>query len=289
MEIENAVSGLGALAHRGRLEIFRLLVRAGPSGVPAGEIASATQSPLSTLSTNLNVLRDAGLVASRREGRSIIYTVAYDRMSDLLAFLMEDCCAGDSAICGPLVGIATRAAACCEPSWEAPMPARNVLFLCTGNSARSIIAEALMNRLGAGRFVAYSAGSMPKGDVNPHTLALLESKGFSTKGFRSKSWEEFAREGAPEMNLVFTVCDNAANDVCPIWPGHPVTAHWGIPDPAAVEGSEAEIGVAFADAYRQLERRISLFLNLPIESLDRMALQRRLDDIGHTDDAAQPA
>jgi protein-tyrosine-phosphatase len=169
------------------------------------------------------------------------------------------------------------------------LAAHNVLFLCTGNSARSILAEAIMNRLGAGRFVAYSAGSMPKGEVNPHALAILRSQGFATGGFRSKSWEEFAAKGAPEMSFVFTVCDNAANEVCPIWPGQPMTAHWGIADPAAAEGSEAEVGVAFADAYRQLERRISLFLNLPMESLDRMALKRRLDDIGHTGDAAQPA
>jgi protein-tyrosine-phosphatase len=165
----------------------------------------------------------------------------------------------------------------------------NVLFLCTGNSARSILAEAIMNRLGAGRFVAYSAGSMPKGEVNPRALAMLRSQGFATAAMRSKSWEEFAREGAPEMSFVFTVCDNAANEVCPIWPGQPMTAHWGIADPVAVEGAEAEIGVAFADAYRQLERRVSLFLNLPMESLDRMALKRRLDDIGHTHDATQPA
>ena len=169
------------------------------------------------------------------------------------------------------------------------MAAYNVLFLCTGNSARSILAEAIMNRLGGGRFVAYSAGSMPKGEVNPHALALLKSQGFDTAGFRSKSWDEFAGPGAPPMHFVFTVCDNAASEVCPVWPGQPVTAHWGIPDPAAAEGSDAEIGVAFAEAYRQLERRISLFLSLPMESLDRMALKRRLDDIGQTDDAKHPA
>ena len=165
----------------------------------------------------------------------------------------------------------------------------NVLFLCTGNSARSILAEAIMNRQGAGRFVAYSAGSMPKGEVNPHALRLLRAQGYDTAGYRSKSWEEFAGEGAPVMNFVFTVCDNAAGEVCPIWPGQPMTAHWGIADPAAAQGSDAEIAIAFADAYRQLERRISLFLSLPVATLDRMSLKARLDDIGRTDDATQPA
>ena len=165
----------------------------------------------------------------------------------------------------------------------------NVLFLCTGNSARSILAEAIMNRQGAGRFVAYSAGSMPKGEVNPHALQLLRAQGYDATGYRSKSWEEFAGEGAPVMNFVFTVCDNAAGEVCPIWPGQPMTAHWGIADPAAAQGSDAEIAIAFADAYRQLERRISLFLSLPVATLDRMSLKARLDDIGRTDDAIQPA
>ena len=156
----------------------------------------------------------------------------------------------------------------------------NVLFLCTGNSARSIIAEALMNRLGAPRFRAFSAGSDPKGQVNPHSIALLKSLNYKTEGFRSKSWDEFATPGAPQLDFVFTVCDNAANEVCPIWPGQPMSAHWGVPDPAAAEGSEAVIAQAFADAYRMLQNRISLFVNLPMASIDRLSLQKRLDDIG---------
>lgn len=164
----------------------------------------------------------------------------------------------------------------------------NVLFLCTGNSARSIMAEAIMNRSGRGRFKAYSAGSMPTGVVNPRAIDLLEKMHHPTDGLRSKSWEEFARDKnpeAPELNFVFTVCDNAAGEVCPIWPGQPMTAHWGISDPAAVTGSEAEIGLAFADAYRQLNNRIDLLLNLPMASLDRLTLQQRLNDIGQTRDA----
>lgn len=156
----------------------------------------------------------------------------------------------------------------------------NVLFLCTGNSARSILAEALMNRLGAPRFRAFSAGSDPKGQVNPHSIALLKSLNYKTDGFRSKSWDEFAAPGAPQLDFVFTVCDNAANEVCPIWPGQPMSAHWGVPDPAAAEGSEAVIAQAFADAYRMLQNRISVFVNLPMSSVDRLSLQKRLDDIG---------
>ena len=157
----------------------------------------------------------------------------------------------------------------------------NVLFLCTGNSARSILAEAILNRVGQGRFKAFSAGSQPKGEVHSYALQLLKSLNFDTSFARSKSWEEFAAPGAPELNFVFTVCDNAAKESCPVWPGQPMTAHWGIPDPAAVEGSEAEKHLAFADAYRMLNSRISIFTSLPMASIDKLALQRRLDEIGH--------
>ncbi|GAB2177500.1 arsenate reductase ArsC [Dongia sp. agr-C8] len=156
----------------------------------------------------------------------------------------------------------------------------NVLFLCTGNSARSILAEAILNREGKGKFVGYSAGSQPKGQVHPFAIDLLKKLNHPTDQLRSKSWDEFAAPGAPEMDFVFTVCDNAASEVCPIWPGQPMTAHWGLPDPAAAEGSEVERRLAFADAYRQLSNRISIFTSLPIASLDRLSLQRRLEDIG---------
>lgn len=159
-------------------------------------------------------------------------------------------------------------------------PSYNVLFLCTGNSARSIIAEALMNKLGQGRFHAFSAGSFPRGEVNPHAFPILEGLGFSPSDFRSKSWDEFARPGAPPLDFVFTVCDNAAGEVCPIWPGKPMTAHWGVPDPAAVEGSDAVIAAAFNEATRQLSNRIRLFLDLPLATIDRMSLQTKLREIG---------
>jgi len=158
----------------------------------------------------------------------------------------------------------------------------NVLFLCTGNSARSILGEAILNRIGKGKFVAYSAGSQPKGAVHPQALALLERLGFPAAGLRSKSWNEFAAAGAPDLDFVFTVCDNAVNEVCPVWPGQPMTAHWGVPDPAAAQGSEAEIAKAFRDAFLMLQRRIELFANLPVRSLDRMSLKKHLDEIGRT-------
>ena len=171
------------------------------------------------------------------------------------------------------------------------MTAFNVLFLCTGNSARSILAEATLNSpaVGRGRFRAYSAGSQPKGAVHPLALDLLRDQQLPTEGLRSKSWDEFAGPDAPALDFVFTVCDNAAAEVCPIWPGQPISAHWGVPDPAAATGSEAEIGVAFADAYRMLNNRISLFLNLPLETLDRLALQQRLREIGRGERGSGPA
>jgi arsenate reductase len=159
----------------------------------------------------------------------------------------------------------------------------NVLFLCTGNSARSILAEALINRLGEGRFRGFSAGSHPKGAVHPLSLELLESLGYPTAGYRSKGWEEFARPGAPELDFVFTVCDDAAGEVCPVWPGSPVTAHWGVPDPAAVEGDAIARKRVFVSVYRMLEKRIGLFASLRLEELDRLALKRKVDEIGDLD------
>ena len=156
----------------------------------------------------------------------------------------------------------------------------NVLFLCTGNSARSILAESIMNREGKGKFVGFSAGSQPKGQVHPFAIDLLKKMNYPTDQLRSKDWQEFAAPGAPEMDFVFTVCDNAANEVCPVWPGQPMSAHWGIPDPAAVEGTEVVQRLAFADAYRHLNNRISIFTSLPIQSLDKLSLQKRLDEIG---------
>jgi arsenate reductase len=158
----------------------------------------------------------------------------------------------------------------------------HVLFLCTGNSARSILAESIMNRLGNGRFIGLSAGSHPKGAVHPLAIGLLTQLDFPTQGLHSKSWDEFAAPGSPHLDFVITVCDNAAGEVCPYWPGQPMTAHWGIPDPAAVEGIEIEKSFVFRQAFRALETRIKLFLSLPISSIDKMRLQERMDAIGRT-------
>jgi arsenate reductase len=165
----------------------------------------------------------------------------------------------------------------------------NVLFLCTGNSARSIMAEAILNQAARGHFRAFSAGSQPKGSPNAHALALLAKSGYDTSGLRSKSWSEFAQSAAPKLDFVFTVCDNSAGESCPLWPGQPITAHWGIPDPAAAIGSEAEIALAFKDAYLMLKRRIDLFLALPIEKLDRLVLHTRLKEIGRSDGTTETA
>jgi len=165
----------------------------------------------------------------------------------------------------------------------------NVLFLCTGNSARSILAEAILNKAAHGRFRAFSAGSQPKGSPNPYALDLLATSGYDIAGLRSKSWNEFAQAGAPKLDFVFTVCDNAAGESCPLWPGQPITAHWGIPDPAAATGTQAEIALAFKDAYRMLKRRIELFLALPIEKLDRLVLTTRLKEIGRSEGATEKA
>jgi protein-tyrosine-phosphatase len=168
-----------------------------------------------------------------------------------------------------------------------------VLFLCTGNSARSIMAEAILNREGRGKFHSYSAGSQPKGRVHPYALDLLRRMNFDISRYRSKSWSEFARPDAPKLDFVFTVCDHAAAEVCPVWPGQPMTAHWGVPDPAAATGNEAEVRLAFADAFRMLSNRISIFVSLPLRSIDQLSLHRRLDAIGRTrgagDDPASAA
>jgi protein-tyrosine-phosphatase len=163
----------------------------------------------------------------------------------------------------------------------------NVLFLCTGNSARSIMAEVLLNSMAGSRFRAFSAGSYPKGAPNPHALDLLQRNRLPIEGLRSKSWDEFAGPGAPALDFVFTVCDQAAGEVCPVWPGQPMTAHWGIEDPAAAEGSDEDKRKAFFEAYNQLQHRLSIFTSLPMDKLDRLSLQKRLDEIGRTDGPAR--
>ena len=273
MEKSAVLDALAGLAQETRLDIYRLLVPAGAAGLAAGRIAQALGLPAATLSFHLAHLRQAGLVGLRREGRSLIYAADYAAMNGLIAFLAENCCGRPACVpaCDPL------------PASESRMRTPyNVLFLCTGNSARSILAESLLNHLGGGRFRAFSAGSFPSGAVRPEALALLREQGLPTEGLRSKSWNEFAAPGAPEMDFVFTVCDQAAGETCPLWPGHPVTAHWGIPDPAGATGSQAVVMLGFRAAARALETRIRLFLALPVETLDPLALHRETARIGQS-------
>lgn len=298
MDKKAAIAALAALAQDTRLDVFRLLIRAGGDGVPAGDIARTVGVPPNTLSSHLALLSQAGLVTSRRSGRSIIYQAQFDGMRDLLVFLTEDCCQGHPEVCGPsLSALADGACSAdrragrpdCSPpaTWTDPMPIHqkptkpyNVLFLCTGNSARSIMAECALTRWGQGRFVAHSAGSMPRGTVHPMTLELLGRLNFKTDNLRSKSWDEFAAPGAPELDFVFTVCDQAAGEPCPAWPSQPMTAHWGIEDPVAFEGPEDKKLQAFKRAYLELDNRIKIFANLRLEGLDRLSLKNRLAEIG---------
>lgn len=267
-----------ALGQPTRLDTFRLLVKAGPEGLAAGEIAAALGVRQNTLSANLSVLTGAGLLRATRQGRSIRYAVDFAGLEGMLGFLLRDCCGGAPALCRPLIDEITR------PTTERTFPMLqapfNVLFLCTGNSARSLMAEAILNREGRGRFRAFSAGAHPAGAPHPYTLDLLDRLGYNTAAPRSKSWDVFTGEGAPRLDFVFTVCDRAAAEPCPVWPGQPMTAHWGVPDPVAVEGVEAVRRVAFSDAYKMLATRIGLFTELPLETIERLSLKARLDEIG---------
>ena len=271
-----AVESLSALAHDGRLCVFRVLVKAGPGGLAAGEIARRLDVPPNTLSANLNILSHAGLIGSRRDGRSIIYNARYDRMAKLLSYpdggLLQRR-ARNLRAAGPHRRRSHGLLSCGAFMTEERQ--YNILFLCTGNSARSIIAEAIMSKVGSDRFNAYSAGSHPKGAVNPYAITLLKKLDYDTSHLRSKSWDAFAAPGAPPLDFVITVCDSAAGEVCPAWPGQPMTAHWGMPDPAAMEGNEVEITLAFADTYRMLHNRLAAFSSLKISGLDRCRCRRK--------------
>jgi protein-tyrosine-phosphatase/DNA-binding transcriptional ArsR family regulator len=275
----DALAMLAALAHATRLETFRLLSRYLPYGLAAGDISRLMAIPHNTLSTHLALLEKAGLVHSRREGRSVIFVAVPERALLMSRFLVEDCCTSarmnfDSMDRRPTIPFPAKR--------EVSVTDRvyNVLILCTGNSARSILAEAILNKEGAGRFRAYSAGSRPKGNPHPLALSLLSELGYDISGFRSKSWEEFAGVDAPKMDFIVTVCDSAAGEACPFWPGHPLVVHWGIADPASVSGGDAERRAAFLEAYRRLMSRITTFVNLDVEKDDLATLKRKLIEIG---------
>ncbi|MBZ0130175.1 MAG: helix-turn-helix domain-containing protein [Rhodobacteraceae bacterium] len=275
MDKNHALAAFGALSQRTRLDVFRLLIKAGVAGMSAGEISETLGVRQNTMSANLSVLVRSGLIRNAREGRSIRYFADMGGLRGLLAFLMEECCGGRPETCQPVID----ELACADQETAKTRDPYNVLFLCTGNSARSIIAEAIMNREGKGKFRAFSAGSKPGSGPHPYTLDLLEGLNYDTGFARSKSWDEFSGPDEPQMDFVFTVCDSAAAEECPFWPGQPITAHWGLPDPVAVEGPEAVRRAAFLETYRTLRSSITNFISLPMSTTDGMAFQRKLDDI----------
>jgi protein-tyrosine-phosphatase/DNA-binding transcriptional ArsR family regulator len=281
-----AVSVFGALAHPTRLEIFRLLVRYLPYGLAAGDIGRLLAVPHNTLSAQLAALEHVGLLQSRRDGRSIIFAAVPARALTIAAFLSEGC---------KPAGRARPIVASSSPSFPVKRPRRpaketyNVLVVCTGNSARSIFAEAILKNEGAGRFRPFSAGSRPKARPNPLTLSLLSDLGYDISQYRTKSWNDFATPEAPAMDFIFTVCDLAAREPSPAWPGRPMIAHWGIPDPGAITGPDTEKRAAFLDAYRRLTERVTSFINLDFDTTDRDMLQRQVVAIGGIEGATDMA
>lgn len=275
----SAVEQLTALAHPQRLALFRLLVRRYPDQLPAGEIVQALGAPQNTVSAYLATLRQAGLIVQTRSGRSLLYRVDMDRAGALMSYLAADCCRGRPELCSPFPETSPGVG-------DIPSRAHDVLFVCTGNSARSIFAEAILRDLGAGRFNAHSAGTRPNSELNPFALQVLEANGHDTSNLRAKNVDEFRSQDAPKMDFVFTVCDQAANEDCPAWPGQPITAHWGQPDPARAVGTDAEKRLAFHQAYAALRNRIQLFTTLNIAALDRLSLQRAVDDLAERKDFA---
>lgn len=276
MESTDFIDALTALGHPGRLAVFRLLMRRAPQGVRPSEIAEALGLQPNTLSAYLATLGHAGLVRSERHGRAVLYRLERARIAALVAWLVDDCCRGRPDICLPIQSIQRGQ----DPMTQKPY---NVLFVCSGNSARSLIAEAIVNADDSGRFHAYSAGTNAAAAPNPMVIELLQRNGHDTSSLRSKMCSEFTSPDAPGFDFVFTVCDHAANEECPTWPGQPITAHWGMPDPVKAQGTEAERALAFREAYRTLHHRLRAFLALPIASLDRLSLQNKLDEIGEMD------
>jgi arsenate reductase len=280
-----ALEQLAALAHPRRLAVFRLLMRRFPDAVPAGDLAQALAMPASSLSAALAQLRAAGLIRQTRRATSLLYTADITGADGLMDYLVADCCRGRTPTCNPNL----------KAIEEDPAMTRkyNVLFICSGNSARSIFAETLLRELASERFNAYSAGTKPTSELNSYAVELLKAKGHDIAPLRSKNIAEYQTEGAPKMDFVFTVCDTAANEECPPWPGQPMTGHWGQPDPVKATGTEAEKKLAFQQVYGGLKNRIKAFAALPIETLDRVSLQARIDaiarDIPTKDDTEEPA
>ncbi len=262
------------LSHPQRLGIFRLLMRRYPDSLSAGEIAEVLRLKASTASVYLSALTQAGLILQRREATRMLYRVSLDGARDVVTGLFEDCCRGRADLCPPSMA---------EPAGSGEMMSDgkfNVLFVCTGNSARSIFAETLLRDLAGDRFNAFSAGTAARSELNPTAVEVLRSNGHDLAHLRSKNVSEFQQADAPQMDFVFTVCDRAANEDCPPWPGQPVSGHWGMVDPVKATGTEAERHLAFRQAYGVLRHRITAFAALPLAALDRASLQRRIDGIG---------
>ncbi|KUO68796.1 MAG: hypothetical protein APF80_03540 [Alphaproteobacteria bacterium BRH_c36] len=279
MDRQAAVKALSALAHENRLSIFRLLVKCGPSGMAAGDIARIVGIGATTLSFHSKELVHAGLLRSWRDGRFVRYSVEVEGMRALLGFLTEDCCDGNPALCSAVVaGIPDLCSASAEENEMTRDAPYNVLFLCTHNSARSIIAECLMNALGQGAFIAHSAGSTPRGEINPLAIRILQNHGHKTDGLHSKSWDAFTGSGKDEIDFVFTLCDDAAAENCPVWPGNPITEHWGMRDPSKQEGSNSKKLGAFADTYSLLYHHIDKFVQMAKPDLDANSMRGRVKD-----------
>jgi len=272
-----------ALSQVTRLEAYRLLRRYHPFGLAAGDIARLLAVPHNTLSTHLAALQACRLIQSRREGRTVIFAAIPDRLLAAQSYAANDRPPKFKATPkpGPTIYPAKRS----RDAYAAK--AYNVLVLCTHNSVRSILAEAIISREGLGRFCAFSAGSRPKARPNAESLTLLSDLGYETKGLRSKSWTEFARAAAPRMDFIITVCDVAAGERCPHWPGHPLSVHWGIPDPTDAPGTKDQRRAALQDAYRQLMNRTTAFVNLPIDQLSFAELKARLAAIGRMEGATE--
>lgn len=281
MSYELETEALTALGHPGRLAVFRLLARRAPDSVRPSEIMGPLGLKQNTLSVYLATLSRAGLIVSERDGRSIYYRIDLKKVGALVKFLVADCCRGHPELCEPLAAHSLQRI---TPDADTMTDGLfNVLFICSGNSARSIFAEAILNKEGHGKFRAYSAGTRPFSSLDPYAIDLLNQLDYDTSGMRSKNLSEFQDAGAPRFDFVFTVCDHAAHEDCPPWPGQPVSAHWGVEDPVKSDGGEAERALAFRDAFRQLHHRITAFVALPIASLDSISLQKRLDVIAQTD------
>ena len=275
--MNRAASAFATLGHPGRLAVFRLLMRFAPQGVRPTDIAAALGLKQNTLSHHLADLAAAGLVRVTRQGRSLLYAIDLDTTEALIGYLALDVGRARPDLLFPLLSTAKDRVPMMAPHPDTDF---DVLFICSGNSARSIFAEALLRDLGQGKFQAFSAGTRPNTVLNPFALEVLERNGHDTTGLRSKHISEFQQPHAPVMDFVFTVCDTAAAEECPPWPGQPITGHWGLPDPVKATGTDAEKALVFAQTYGALRRRIEAFVALPYESLNRIALQARIDAIG---------